>query len=578
LRGWFDRELEANFMLTPFTRLIRLLLPMLALSLFGNGVASAAIPSIKKVTFEKPSNTLRFYHLRVALSPVAGTCTVISATVNGVESAFVPMVDSAMWQNEYAKGEGGSVNSVLPADKPVELCLRFPWTKNQPHSLAITFEDGKGGEGVQTVSTEATAPRSGGSPFPGWTDHRLLVLSEDYGIARRNEPVTLFLSAPGATVHSWEDELRVASFNPASGESEEIPSQVLFSKRLRDTSDASEEYTTCQIAFLAKVPAHGKVYYLIFFGNPQAEAPEYASDLSLSEDAQGMKWIENSYYRACIDQKSGQVRGLFTKVYGQYGHPGFLNDKYTVHYNPDAWVRGRSWSHTSDWNPPPNMTLETGPVATVVRRWGPLPWVPEIDCQVVYTFFSQSPYFLVSSTLDVKEDIVVNALRNEEVVLHPETEIDHVAWRTKRGEVRYKPAELESGLSRGMLGIIDSDAPYVGLVREKDGFGVGAVRLKEFAGSRGADPPVVASNMTILADYGWQFRYWSRSLVYPWGDKVPDVPHILNADTYYSEQSAYCLFPVYPGVDPTERLGFLENLHEKLAAPLRVDKQGAGPW
>jgi len=88
----------------------------------------------------------------------------------------------------------------------------------------------------------------------------------------------------------------------------------------------------------------------------------------------------------------------------------------------------------------------------------------------------------------------------------------------------------------------------------------------------------VANAMTVFADYGWDFKYWSRSLVYPWGDKVPDTPTVINKDTYYSEKSAYLLFPIGKGESPKEKLAYLEELYPRLQNPLRIDKQGAGPW
>jgi hypothetical protein len=208
-----------------------------------------------------------------------------------------------------------------------------------------------------------------------------------------------------------------------------------------------------------------------------------------------------------------------------------------------------------------------------------LPWVPEVEVQVLYHFFERVPYVLVESTIDIVEDVVVNALRNEEIVIEAsDTVVDHVAWRRKNGEVVYKPAELEPGLSRGMLGIVEPDAPYVALISEKNGFGMAGIRMSQFAGSRGEAPPVVANAMTVFADYGWDFKYWSRSLVYPWGDKVPDTPTVINKDTYYSEKSAYLLFPIGKGESPKEKLAYLEELYPRLQNPLRIDKQGAGPW
>jgi hypothetical protein len=501
---------------------------------------------------------------------------VLAASVENRSDVFVTFIDGKMWQREYMK-IGDSVNEKIPAGRELVLAIRYPWEagKSYPVKVDIKKQDS---QDRLILELEAETPNLNGYPFPGWKSLRLLVLSEDYGIPRENDPQMVFISTKGEDVASWTREMRVARCNLETGKTEEIPSQVLYEKRLKDTPKEEAEYSTCQVAFSADVEANQRAGFLFFFSNPDAQAPEYPTDITMVKDASGSTWIENSLFRASLHPKSGQLDAFYSKVFGTGPKRGFYSEKYPLHYNPDVWPKNRSWSHTSDWNPPPNTTLTTGPVAVVARRWGPLPWVPEIEVEVVYHFFSGTPYVLVESTMDVVKDFVVNALRNEEIVLAPETEVDHVGWRRMNGEVRYKLAELEPGLSRGMMGIIDADAPYVGLAREADGIGIGGIRLRQFAGSRGEDPPVIASTSTILADYGWQFRYWSRSLVYPWGDKVPDLPAILNAGTYYSERSAYCLFPLGEGDRAEERLAYLEDLNRRLNCPLRSDWQGTGPW
>jgi hypothetical protein len=214
----------------------------------------------------------------------------------------------------------------------------------------------------------------------------------------------------------------------------------------------------------------------------------------------------------------------------------------------------------------------------VWRRWGHLPKATEVEVNVTYHFFSKTPYVLVESTMDILQDLVVNALRNEEVVYMPSTEVDHAGWRRPNGEIVYRPVEQGAGLTPGIVDIIAAEAPYVCLVREENQLGLASIRLKQHAGTRGAWPPVLASTATIVADYGWNFRYWSRSLVYPWGDFVPDHPVILNADTYYGEKSAFCVFPLGDGDGPEARLAYLDALYNDLTHPISIDHQGAGPW
>ncbi|MBI3117172.1 MAG: hypothetical protein HYZ00_00700, partial [Candidatus Hydrogenedentes bacterium] len=359
-----------------------------------------------------------------------------------------------------------------------------------------------------------------------------------------------------------------------------VPSQVIYDKRRFDTPAQERAYATCQAAILADVPANDQVYYLIAYGNPEARMPEYETDLTM-EKKDGAIFINNEYYEIKLHGPSGQLHGFESKRYGTGANHrfGYMPDSgYTLHYNPDVWVKNRDWTHTHGWDPPPKYTVEAGPVVVVTRRWGHLPRATEVEVEVAYHFFSHTPYMLVESTMDIMQDVVANALRNEEVVFSPSTEVDHAGWKRANGRWGYKPVVQEDGLTPGMVQIIEPDAPYVCLTREADGLGMASLRLSQHAGARGDQSPVDAQSMTVIAHYGWNFRYWSRSLAYPWGDYIPDQPHVLNAGTYYGEKSAFCLFPLGEGKKANDKLDYVEELYGRLLHPVRVDHQGAGPW
>ncbi len=556
-----------------------ILLMLVALSAAIALSAGAAAPTIQAVTFESPNDAFRFYHIRVALSAADDAFDVKAVEVAGQERLFVATVDGKLRQIEDNGRVRRASNGNVPAASPSAMHIKCPWKNDATYPLILHCVPHSGGDPFD-LNAAAAAPAAGGFPYPGWREHRMLALREDAGIARANEPFLFFLSDNGRNIRSWQEELRIARYDLASHKTEEIPSQVLYEKRRFDTPKQEAAYATCQVAMLADVPAGGKAYYLIAYGNPDAEAPDYSSDLSIEGREDGSQWIENDFYELRLDPASGQIAGLRSKQFGAGEYRGFglhEDSKYVLHYNPDVWVKGRSWTHTHGWNPPPETTTVSGPVAVVTRRWGHLPRAPEVEVEVTYHCFSHSPYCLVESTMDVLHDLVVNALRNEEVVFLP-AEVDHAGWRRPNGELGYKPMTQEPGLTPGMVQIVEPDAPYVCMVREANGLGIASFRLSQHAGSRSDQDPVIVASMTILADYNWGFRYWSRALVYPWGDHLPDQPTILNEGTYYGEKSAFCLFPLGDGDSPAERLAYVEALYKKLCCPLRIDHQGAGPW
>ncbi|GMW01902.1 MAG: hypothetical protein AMXMBFR84_30380 [Candidatus Hydrogenedentota bacterium] len=548
--------------------------------------ATAAPPTPASITFHNPTRDHRFYHAAVNLAPSNRAYTVETVEVNNYPEVFVALVDGAITQYNGTRVER-TWNGRIPEGKPATFIVRCPWTNGQNIEVVLHGADQETKDSFE-CTVQGVAPNEGGFPFPGWKEHRILCLVETYGIPRENEPYLFFLSDEASRVKSWERELRIALFDPDSGRATEIPSQVLYEKRRFDTPMEEKAYSTCQAAFLANVPSNSGTCYLIAYGNPDAPATQYETDLKVrgasgtpQETNFGEVVIDNAFYEIQLHHASGQLNGFTSKQFGTGTNRkfGYMPDSgYPLHYNPDVWVRNRSWTHTKGWNPPPKMRVETGPVAVVVRRWGHLPRATEIEVEVVYHFFSNTPYVLVESTMDVMQDVVVNALRNEEVVFSPSTEVDHAGWMRTTGEIGYKPVVQEEGLTPGMIQILEADAPFVCLTRETDGLGMASIRLSQHAGSRGDQSPVVANTMTVLADYGWDFRYWSRSLIYPWGDFHEDRPTIANAGTYYGERSAYCLFPLGEGEAPEARLKYLADLHNRFTHPLRIDHQGAGPW
>ncbi len=562
-------------MKTPLRRFTALFVP-----LFVSVVAWGEAPAVVGVTFHPASDAVRFFHARVVVAPGAVAYDVRHAEVNGREEMYIAQVDGKLTQWEPNGRVNRPGNGDIPANKEAVFLVRCPWTNGQAVTIHLrgTVHDS---DAEIDIAAEATAPDTGGFPFPGWIEHRLLMLREDFGIERAGEPFMFFLSDEASRVGSWKKELRVAKYDVATGASEEIPSQVIYEKRQFDTPALEKAYATCQAAVIAEVPANGKAYYLIAYGNPGTEAPQYTTDLTMTQDG-GTISIGNEFYNAKIHPPSGQLHGFESKTFGAGDNTrfGYMPDSgYTLHYNPDVWVKNGSWTHTHGWNPPPHVQIEAGPVAVITRRWGHLPLASEVEVEVVYHFFSRTPYMLAESTMDITQDVVVNALRNEEVVFSPSaTEVDHAGWMRANGEIGYQPIVQKEGMTPGMVEILEPDAPFVCLTRDADRIGMASLRLNQHAGSRAGWPPVVASSITVVADYGWDFRYWSRALVYPWGDYVPDQPTIINAGTYYGEKSAFCLFPIGDGDTPEAKLAYLDALSDRLHKPIQIDHQGAGPW
>jgi len=137
----------------------------------------------------------------------------------------------------------------------------------------------------------------------GWKYCRTLVLDETIGDARADEPVEVLLSFPAEQVHLLTREVRVARVT--DGMLKEVPSQVF-----NEVQRGNERI--CRLLFMAESRPHQKQTILVFYGNPDAELPEYPTDLLTSGEGFGLD-IENQFFKASLSRQMGQLERLTLK-------------------------------------------------------------------------------------------------------------------------------------------------------------------------------------------------------------------------------------------------------------------------
>ena len=139
-------------------------------------------------------------------------------------------------------------------------------------------------------------------PVTNWWDHdwgyrRPITVTEAAGLARTAETVDLFISEdefPGLT--SCAAELRVAD-----EDRNEVPVQVY------DEEDGG--ILTCHLLFQASVDANASRTYYVYYGNPSATPPSYATDLT-SSAAGDLLTVHNNFFDLDLDTDSGVVSRL----------------------------------------------------------------------------------------------------------------------------------------------------------------------------------------------------------------------------------------------------------------------------
>ena len=139
----------------------------------------------------------------------------------------------------------------------------------------------------------------------GWKFCKPISVFETIGIERSGEPVDLVLAFPFHETTDLGREVRVARVDPATGALGEIPCQVYAETR-------RGPQRRCRLVLAADVAAHRQTTYLVFYGNPLAERPDYATDLAVRGEGYALD-IENHHFTARLSRQVGQLERLTYK-------------------------------------------------------------------------------------------------------------------------------------------------------------------------------------------------------------------------------------------------------------------------
>ena len=258
----------------------------------------------------------------------------------------------------------------------------------------------------------------------GWSFYKVVALDEKAGLERRGEPVDLPLAFGAAQSTDLRRELRVAELDSATGILREIPSQVYGENCRRDTR-------SCHLVFLADVAAKGRTEYLVFHGNPDAELPDYTTDLEVSGAGCGLE-IANNHFTAHLSRQMGQLESLtYRRGFGAvpYGAPLELvtggeghGEPPNIDWGPDYYASDNFQKfRVTGWARCPNYEVIQGPLCVQVRRWGfphspvhPLFTPSRLHMTLTYTFYAGRPYFLKAVRMDALKSFETQAIRDDE--------------------------------------------------------------------------------------------------------------------------------------------------------------------
>lgn len=378
-----------------------------------------------------------------------------------------------------------------------------------------------------------------------WLYCKRLELREPAGLDRHQEPIEIAVSFPSDQVTSIARELRIARV--AEGRLIEVPCQVL-----RETFRPTDRLRHAQVLLMVDCPAKSSQQLLLFYGNADAELPEYPSDLVTEGENWGLD-ISNAHFKAKLSRQTGQLERLIMRR--EHGLELYAGGE--GHGEPP----GIDWAHDyvdagnfqklriSLWDGCPDYEVIRGPLCTIIRRWGfphspvhPIDTPARLKIEVEYRFYAGLPWFHKFGSMQAIQQFEATALRDDEWVFSGQPFTDQL-WMDADGKLHMgtvPPAEQEKLWGIGFSNRDSKDA-FVALFLEHSA----------------KDLPELKHNGSPNLYYRWHGSVWSR---YPL--PVKTVP----AGAELIQRNAYVTLPIK---DEASKLS-IEQLRRTLLAPLEI--------
>jgi hypothetical protein len=547
-----------------------------ALVLAGGSCAPVAETGLTHVMIGNPIPAIPFYHVRAAIRfEEKGPFEIQSVSANGrpITHFEVRDIEGRLIENKPYPYTW----PLFAADKIKEfefqnpwLIARLDWEKGKTYDLEVVIQ--RAGEPTpHTWTSQVKAPESGGYWDPRWAYYKSIVVTEDFGLDRTDEPIEFSLVFYPDQITDLEKELRIVRLDSRGGATV-LPSQTyeIRSYLEEDVERRDEDGTVRPLYWLPTV--HAKVVVpmtlkadrsavlLAFYGNPESEKPENSGGLRISGEGLGITVANDSY-----SVKLHPDSGMLDEIRLQNGPDVTLLHKLetngAIHWNPDAYSPPRPWVHASDWNPPEEYRFVDGPVMFALHRKGVMPDMPEIALGITYKFFADSPYFLMTSYMEILEEIPLQTLRNAEVVLDHKL-IDSAAWLEPSSKV---PRQIRLASVPLLTEIhLPLDTRWMSFFHTGTKIAFGGIPMESSKAGLNLEPLTCNPYFYIIRG---PWVYWTRALLAPY--MTQNIQQIIPvpAGNVYWEKWAY--LPYVLGEGPA-RFQPLSDLEMRLSRPLRI--------
>jgi hypothetical protein len=532
-------------------------------------IVAACWSAAPAVDFGYPVAGEPWYFIRAEFTDVSalakGAWRVSRVSVNGVR-----VRDFVLYQD----GQEVLGPEIL-GDIAFEVKARFGWQANTSYDMKVELDNPRTKKSAG-LAVKVTSPGLKGYWNPDWKNYLSLVVSEENGVDRPSHPVHASIGVLSPYFRSG-DEIRVVRANRAGADVAytEIPCQVHDIAVWNDPQALAVEEkdektglrvvryqptTTFGLAFLSDLKARERATYLVFFNNPAAPKPAYVSDLRVTGTGLG-KTIENAAFRATLNKKSGVIYDILEKS-SKTLLEHKLETNGSIHWNPCVYSPPHAWYHTSDWEDPPFSEV-SGPVFYSMRIAAPLPHYPNVLSSVTYHFYAGVPYILAETTIEITDNLFVQALRNGEVVFNKKA-FNRAGYRTVAGEVQTIDL-TRTRMHPEHAVTLRPDIPWVTFYNEAGGAAFANLYLDQMMTNVEGGPASATQPFVYLQNGPWY--YLARGLVYSFGTNNQTRMLPVRKGSVYYERSAFYPFAVQKGQGYADRVN---AIFDALKQPLSV--------
>jgi hypothetical protein len=553
--------------------------------LLGQRSRSGQELTIRDVELGFPSPGIPFYHFKAELELPESSIIEVEAAVDGkvlrateirredeVEDLSKPPL-SERPPSGYSMSQDGTYY------KNPHVIGWVKWEPGQTYSIRLSVRMKKSvhaskDDVILSAERKVTAP-SGVNVFDqDWPKYKSVVVSETGGIDRSDEPVEVLLAFyPDEAMHLTR-EIRVVAVDQKTHELKEVVSQVYDIQKFLEEDDLAPDENgkptrevplwmptvTARVAFLASVPAKSSRVFLIYYGNEDALAKTYETDLRVQGEKPGL-YIENNRISVVLHPESGHLDQIALKSKPEDPLFHRMETNGAIHWNPGIYVPPRAWTHTADWKPPAHTNSVAGPVIATNEMWDHLRGVPEVDASVRYEFYPGMPYFISSTCMRINETVNCLALRNAEIVFKREL-MTRASWYdlVRDSIITYNVSNMPDLTDIKM----EADIPWITFYNEETGIGFAGIQL-------GYANAGIESRSRLLNPFfyitGGPWIYWARGLSHPFLSSNMQQVVPAQKGSMFSEKWAYLIYEIDKGNQPYAPV--LE-WQRRLSHPLRV--------